>query len=48
MKARDGDNTNWGAGSCFDMMPRALVLTLCATLLNMRAVWRYVRYDVMP
>lgn len=48
MKARDGDGTNWGAKSCPAWFGAALVLTLCAMLLNLHAVWRYVRHGDMP
>lgn len=47
MARRPVPDTNWG-GNCPGVIGQALVLTLCAMLLNMRAVWRYVRYDVMP
>lgn len=40
---------SWGDETCcFDMFGMAVPLTLFAMLLNLRAVWRYMRYDVMP
>ena len=40
-------DTDWNS-RCPGLFGAALVLTLCAMMLNLRAVWRYVRYDVMP
>lgn len=41
-------DTTWGKAGCDAWFGAALVLKLFAMLLNLRAVWRYVRYDVMP
>lgn len=47
MARRPIPDTNWG-GSCRGVFGAALVLTLCAMLLNMRSVWRYIRHGDMP